>query len=308
MKDGRPEHREIYQGLIERIQRKSKLADLELRTLFSHLIKLPETYKIDFIKVHLLNVLTKSEATVRDEQIFQHYRNYVSIPCLAALLSVLRESKCDFGKPVLQLLEHIRHLQLMPGPSQKERESLEHLQYDLIYLLQNLQKRQQEVYQVDISNPEKQHRMAESFYNRIISSFISESENDLVEESTFINNLKLQELKSEKVKTFAAKINQLTNTHDKSLLVELGTIIAHSIQQTYHENYKGVFNGDREYVIAHFEEAIKNRAMDADDSTSVPLEPISSSILAIVLELIFNDGFGAFRQTLTQSVFKQLEK
>jgi hypothetical protein len=307
MKDGRPEHREIYQGIIERVQRRNELGEFELRTLFSHLIKLPETYKIDFIKVHLLKVLQKADSEHRDEAIFQHYRHYVSISCLASLLSVLRESKFEFGPPILGLLEHIRHLQLLPGPTQKEREQLEHLQYDLIYLLQKLQKIQQQAYSVDISTPEKRRQIAELFYDRMMASFISESEDELIDEPTFVNNLKLEILKSDKVKNFAAKINQSINTDSKAHIKELGLVISQSIQETYFENYKGIFNGSREDVLKLFEEAIKNRSMDAENPEQVELEPITSSVLAVVLELIFNDGFGAFRQTLTHSVFQQLK-
>ena len=90
MKAGRPEHREIYQGIVDRVQKKKRLGDLELRTLFSHLIKLPETYKIDFINVHLLTLLKKAVDEERDEWLYQHYRHYVSIPCLAGLLAALR--------------------------------------------------------------------------------------------------------------------------------------------------------------------------------------------------------------------------
>lgn len=307
MKDGRPEHREIYQGIVDRVQRKDKLGEFELRTLFSHLIKLPETYKIDFIQVHLLKVLQKADPEHRDEAIFQHYRHYVSIACLAGLLSSLRESELEFGSPILGLLEHIRHLQLLPGPSQKEREQLEHLQYDLIYLLQRLQKAQREAYSVDISTSEKRRQLAEFFYDRMMASFISESEEDLIDEPTFVNNLKLEILKSDMVKNFAAKINQAIGGDSKAHIKELGLVIAQSIQQTYFENYKGIFNGSREDVLVLFEEAIKNRAMDAETPEEVELEPITSSVLAVVLELIFNDGFGAFRQTLTHSVFQQLK-
>lgn len=308
MKAGRPEHREIYQGIVDRVQKKKRLGDLELRTLFSHLIKLPETYKIDFINVHLLTLLKKAVDEERDEWLYQHYRHYVSIPCLAGLLAALRSSELEFGEPILGLLEHIRHLQLIPGPSQKEREQLEHLQFDLIYLLQKLQKSQSEAMSVDISTPELRRDMAERFYDRMMASFISESEDDLIDEPTFLENLKLDILKSSMVKDYAKKINKSMAENSKPFIKELGLVIAQSIQETYLENYKGVFNGDREYVLKKFELAIENRSLDAEDSTNVELEPITSSVLAIVLELIFNDGFGSFRQTLTQSVFQQLKK
>ena len=84
-------------------------------------------------------------------------------------------------------------------------------------------------------------------------------------------------------------------------------MVSQSIQETYSENYKGIFNGSRDDVLKLFEEAIKNRALDTEDPENVELEPITSSVLAVVLELIFNDGFGAFRQTLTHSVFQQLK-
>lgn len=301
------EHRDIYRRLGERIQDKKVLGELELRTIFNQLIRLPEVYKIDFIEVHLPDLLQKSDNKL-DEALLSHYRHYVSVTALSNLLHQLRESGLDFGQPILELLEHIRNLQLMPGPSARERESLERLQYDLIYLLQKLHSQEEKIL-VDLSSPKLRDELAVYYYDRILASFVSDSEDNLVSESEFIDMLKTELLKSSTVTTFAAKYSKSeSGGHDKSFLIDLGKVLSSTIQQAYLKNYEGIFNGNREEVLKLFVETINNRCLDAEDTKLVDLEAVTSGILAIVLELVFNDGFGAFRKTITQSVLSSLEQ
>lgn len=299
-------HKDIYKKLGERITTREKLSDLDLRTIFNQLIRLPEVYKQDFIDVHLTPLLAKSSKD-RDEELFNHYRHYVSIPCLSSLLRVLRASKLAFEQPILQLLEHIRNLQLIPGPSTKEREEMESLQYDLIHLLQSLQSNR-EGYNVDLSTDAAKKKLAELYYERIMSSFISESDDDLVSEDQFVDELKVMLLKSDVVQTFASRFAKEVGGDKGAFLKELGRVLVSTIQDTYRKNYEGIFNGPREMVIASFIEAIENRCLDAVDDRHIDLDTASSSILAIVLELVFNDGFGAFRTTLTHSVHASLSE
>jgi hypothetical protein len=301
------DHRDIYRRLGERIQSKEVLGQLELRTIFNQLIRLPEVYKIDFIEVHLQDLLQKSDDT-RDEALLAHYRHYVSVTALSNLLHQLRESGLDFTQPIMELLEHIRNLQLMPGPSSKEREALQQLQFDLIYLLQRMHS-QEEKTLVDLSSNDLREKLAVHYYDRILASFVSDSEDNLVSESEFIEMLKTELLKSSTVTSFAAKYSKAEGGgHDKAFLVDLGKVLSSTIQQAYLKNYEGIFNGNRQEVLKLFIETINNRCLDAEDSKLVDLEAVTSGILAIVLELVFNDGFGAFRKTITQSVLSSLEK
>jgi hypothetical protein len=300
------EHRETYKALTERLKSKPVLSELELRTLFHHLIRLPEAYKTDFIEVHLGDLLKKAEPKFRDQEIFNHYRHYVSIPSLASLLSVLRHEELAYGQQVVQLLEHIRNLQLIPGSSTRERERMEQLQFDLIYLLQKLQKAKQ-LFLVDLREPANRRKLAEQFYDRILASFLSENDDDLISENQFVEGLKLELLRGEAVQKFAARYSKEVGGERNNFLKELGLVISGTIQKAYLKNYVGIFNGSREDVIALFNEAIENRCLDSEEANAVDLESISSAILAIVLELIFNDGFSAFRQTLTLSIHQNFQ-
>ena len=301
------EHREIYKTVTERLKGKVLLSELELRTLFHHLIRLPEAYKMDFIEVHLGDLLKKAEPKFRDQEIFNHYRHYVSVPTLGALLSVLRHEELPYESPIIHLVEHIRNLQLVPGASTREREQMEQLQYDLIYLLQKLQKKQSAVL-IDLESSESRIILAEKFYERIMASFLSEDENQLQTETQFVDNLKIDLLKSDIVQKFAVHYSKEVGDERNNFLKELGVVLSRTIQKAYLKNYEGIFNGSREMVVALFVEAIENRCLDSEDSKAVDLDSISSAILAIVLELIFNEGSSAFRQTLTLSVFSSLQE
>jgi hypothetical protein len=301
------DHRDIYRRLGDRVQSKKALGELELRTIFNQLIRLPEVYKIDFIEVHLQDLLQKSDES-RDAALLAHYRHYVSVTALSSLLHQLKESGLDFSQPIIELLEHIRNLQLLPGPSAKERESLERMQFDLIHLLQRLHSQEEKVL-VDLSSSKLRDELAVYYYDRILASFVSDSEDNLVTESEFIDLLKTQLLKSDTVTTFAAKYSKAeSGGHDKAFLVDLGKVLSSTIQQAYLKNYEGIFNGNRQEVLNLFVETINNRCLDAEDPKLVDLEAVTSGILAIVLELVFNDGFGAFRKTITQSILSSLEQ
>ncbi len=302
---GHSEHRHLYRGIGQRLKRSTTLNDLEQRTLLNHLIRLPEAYKLDFISVHLGVFLQKADNSCRDLNIYQHYRHYVSLPSLAGLLSALRESQLDFGNPIVQLLEHIRNLQLVPGSSSKEREAMEKLQFDLLHLLQLLQK-DREHYTVDLSSESARIDLAERYYDRIMSSFISESDDQLISEDAFIDQLKRELLKSDNVQTFASRYSQEIGEGRSVFLKQLGALLSQTIATAYAKNYEGIFNGPKEMVLKLFLEAIENRCLDCETPNRVDLEAVSSSILAIVLELVFNDGFGAFRQTLTQTLHHHL--
>ena len=302
----RHEHRENYKAITERLKNKSLLSELELRTLFHHLIRLPETYKTDFIEVHLGDLLKKADPKVRDQEIYNHYRHYVSVPALGAFLAVLHREELDYGAPMIHLLEHIQNLQLIPGPSAREREQMERLQYDLIYLLQKLLSKK-EILLVDLETSESRILLAEKFYERIMSSFLSEDENQLQTEVQVVESLKVELLKSDMVQTFALRYSKEIGGERNNFLKDLGLVLSRTIQKTYLKHYAGIFNGPREQVIAQFVEAIEHRCMDSEDPKAIDLETISSAILAIVFELVFNEGISAFRQTLTRSIYSSLQ-
>ncbi|MBF0197005.1 MAG: hypothetical protein HQL32_04815 [Planctomycetes bacterium] len=298
--------KEVYKKIGDMVRSKSALSDLDVRTIFNHLIRLPEVYKLDFINVHLATLLQKSPKN-RDELLLEHYHNYISVPSLSALISVLRNSKLEFGESIVCLIEHIRNLQLMPGPSTKEREMMETLQFDIIYMLQQSQSGDQLLATVDLSEESKRVELAECYYERILSSFISENDDDLVSESEFIEGVKNDILKSKLVKDFALQSTQKLGGDKKEYLRELGGVISSTIQTTYLENYQGIFNGNRDFVLKQFKKVIDNRCHDSENPNCVELQPITSGILAESLELIFNSGFGAFRDTLTLSILNQFK-
>lgn len=300
------QQKQIYQQLVEKVRADKDISELTLKNIFSKLSRLPETYKLDFIKVQLPILLTKS-LEKRDDILYEHFHNYVSIPCLAALLKVLRESELDFAAPIQLLLEHIRNLQLVPGPDSAERKLLQQLQFDLIDLIQDLSESQC-LRVVDLSDAKKQRELAERYYERILSSFISEDDDDLVSEQEFVENLKEEQLRSGSVVSFASEAAPSTDVGRKQYLAKLGGILKETINETYLANYRGIFNGDRDFVLKKFVEAIENRCHDCGDSSRVPLDPITSSVMAVTLELVFNSGLSAFKETLSETIYQEEEE
>jgi hypothetical protein len=299
------QHKEIYQKISDKAKKKDTFSTLDLKTILNHLIRLPEVYKLDFLNIYLSKIFDKCSKE-RDSLIHDHYKHYVSIPCLSALLDVFKNSKGELGKEIELLLDHIRNLPLQPGPSAKDIEKYENLQYDLITLLNKFKSDKKE-HQIDLRSPVNRKKLAELYYDRILKSFISEDEDALINEDEFLKQIRTDILKSKEVQEFASRtISELTNSK-KNYLKELGTIIDSSILKTYLENYKGVFNGDRESVLKSFEEIIENRFLDHEDGSSIDLDQISAGIIAHTLELVFNSGIAAFRNEINNSVYKSFK-
>jgi len=171
------QHKEIYQKVTEKAKNKSSFSSLDLRTILNHLIRLPEVYKLDFLSIHLSQIFDKCSED-RDALIYKHYKHYVSIPCLSALLNVFKNSETELGTEIKQLVEHIKNLQLQPGPSAKEREQYESLQFDFIAVLQKFKNEKAE-HLVDLKSPAQRKKLAELYYDRILKSFISEDDDNL---------------------------------------------------------------------------------------------------------------------------------
>lgn len=297
-----PTNKEIYQLITDKIREGQELSVLQLRTIFDRLIKLPETYKLEFAGLSLPLIFEKCCVEKRDELIERHYRHYVSIPCLAEAVGVLKKRKGPLSLPLRRLLEHIRNLQLLPGPGPRDREMLEGLLYDTLHLLHEAEVGERP--RIDLSSEAARRELAVFFYERMLSSFLSEDEDQLVDESTFVETLRAELLTSTDVQYFASKAAQEHGGDRKRFLVELGGILSKTIQRTYLDNYRGIFNGDREFVQDRFAEAIGHRVQDSDDPRSVDLNSVVTSLLSVTLELIFNNGYSAFRELMAGAILK----
>lgn len=294
-------HRDIYQKIGEHVHSRDELSELDARTILSHLIRLPETYKIDFVQVHLEDFLAKCKESARDRLVQEHYRHYVSIPCLAGLLSVLRRSKLRFGPPVLHLLDHITNLHLVAGPQARDRELLENLHYDLFHLRETCRVETAELL-VDLSEPASRRRLAGFYYERILASFLSQDESSLVTEESFVEGLKTEILKSEAVQRFAGRSLAELGGDPKQYLRDLGAVLGSTIHRTYLASLQGIFNGNRESVVNRFDEVVEDRVRDAADPSRVDLSLISADVLVAALELMFNEGMAGFREKLSRDV------
>jgi hypothetical protein len=300
------QHKEIYQKITHKSKSKESFSNLDLKTILNHLIRLPEVYKLDFLSIHLPQIFEKS-SNQRDKLIYEHYKHYVSIPCLAALLNVIKNTESKIDENIALLIEHIKNLQLQPGPTTKDREQFESFQYDLITVLQRFQKDEKKS-TVDLRSPVQRKRLAELYYDRILKSFISESEDDLISEDDFINQIRKDILKGKEVQEFASKSMSSQSDNKTAYLKELGGIINSSVTKTYLENYKGIFNGDRQFVLKGFEEVIENRFLDHEDGSNVDLDQISAGIIALTIELVFNSGIVAFRNEINQSIYNSIKE
>jgi hypothetical protein len=299
------QHKEIYQKIAEKAKNKSNFSSLDLKTILNHLIRLPEVYKLDFLSVHLSQIFDKCSDD-RDDLIYKHYKHYLSIPCLSALLNVFKNANTELGNEIKQLVEHIKNLQLQPGPTTKEREQYESLQFDFISVLQKF-KNEKAQHLVDLRSPVQRKKLAELYYDRILKSFISEDDDNLISEDEFIKQIRTDIIKSKNVQEFASKSITDQGANKRNYLKDLGQIIDSSIIKTYLENYKGIFNGDRQFVLKGFEEIIENRFLDHEDGSKVDLDQISAGIIAHTLELVFNSGIVAFRNEINHSIFNSIK-
>lgn len=300
------EQKDSYQKICDKVKSLESFEAHELKVQLERLSRLPETYKLDFVETQLKVLLPKCQER-RDEILYEHYRNYVSIPCLSGLIQTLLQCELEFSEHIVYLCEHIRNLQLLPGPDARDKKHLESLQFNLIQLLEKLVDKEQEIFYVDLSTDDQVRDLALKYYDRILSSFISENDEDLICEDEFIEKLKNEQMLASPVQEFAARSASAQSGDNKSYLIELGKILSRTIMATYQENYKGIFNGDRDFVLQRFVEVIKSRRADSEDDSRVNLQAVTSSVMAVALELIFNSGFDSFRKTLTISVYQELE-
>lgn len=307
MSEENSQNKKIYQQITEKAKHKEFFSALDLKTLLNHLIKLPEVYKLDFVSVLLPEMFEKCVEN-RDNLLYNHYKHYVSIPCLSALLTLLHKHSENLGEEIIQLLDHIKNLQLQPGPSSRERELLEQLQFDVISLSQKVRPLVEKSNTIDLRDPVKRKQLAALYYDRILKSFISEDDDNLVSEEEFIGNVKNDILRSAEVQSFASQTSSTIQSDKKTYLKDLGGIINSSIMRTYLENYKGIFNGDKEFVLKGFEEIIENRFLDHEDGSTVEIDKISTGILALTLELVFNSSLTSFKNEINQSIYQTLKE
>lgn len=300
--------KDIYSGIVHRVKRAESLSELTLKTIFSQLSRLPETYKLDFATVQLPVLLNKAEKNHRDRLLVEHYKHYVSLPCLAAMVSALIKSDCDFHDDILDLLNHIQGLQIVPGKSSSDREMLERMQRDMLDLRTQVSYGMTGERTVDLSSEEKIKMLAQRYYRQILSSFVSESDDHLETEEEFIERIKEERLKSEEVRSFASDTSLFQTDDRKEYILRLGQVLRSTIVKTYEANYRGIFNGSREMVLKLFEQSIQDRANDSETPRQVDLEPVTSGILAVLLELMFNSGLNVFREQLTDRIFRETEE